>query len=457
MKKGILFALIVLMSVLGVSAQTWTSAQTLTLNGATLTGDVTNIPVAVRINSTNCPNFTGSQADLRFVDASGNTLPLEVEKWNVSGTSVVWVLVPNIAANGSTTLEMCWGATGVSSISDGEAVFETANGFAGVWHLNESANAGEVIDATSNNNDCEGDAMENVTQGGDAVFGPGAEFDGDGYINISDNPAMYSDADMTASIWFKNTGTDGGILYKRGTSSPVWEAWGLYVMSSRGNLEYVYATADGETGWYDGSGQAGSNWFHVALVREGGNLYAYEGGSRSTLESGLTEATYDAWGEICIGSQADNEEFFTGLLDEVRVSTVARSANFIAVEVANGEGTLITYGSTGTPAHQPGATVSVRKTAIGEAGKMAIASSPNPFHKATHVTYRVPSAAKVKLSVYDMQGKLVKNLVNEYQSGQKSVKWDGTDSRGRLVSDGMYLVRLNAGSQTKQQRIVMMK
>lgn len=463
-KKNILMVLLII-SVFAASAlaQTWTSAQTLTLDGATLSADVTDIPVAVRINSTNCPDFDGGEDDLRFVSADGSTLPLEIEEWNASGTSTVWVLVPNIAASGATTIEMCWGATGTSSISDGEAVFDTENGFAGVWHLGETS-TGPVYDATATGADVTtSEEIENVTQGAEGLFGPAAEFAGEGYIGVADEPDLYSDEDMTAEIWLKQTGDGGGIFFKRGISSPIWEVWGMET-SNRGAVTYTYSTADEWQDWMDGSETAGDDWFHIALVREGQNLFAYENGEKSTLTGGLEEATFDGWGEVIIGSMNNcdletcpDNIYTTGILDEARISTVARSEDFIAVQVANGGGTLITYGSTGTPTNQPSATVGVRKTAVGEVGRMSLASTPNPFHKTTNVTYRIPNAANVKLGVYNMQGKLVKNLVNEHQSGQKQVKWDGTNSRNQLVADGMYLFRLSAGSQIMTKRIVMMK
>lgn len=458
MKKLLTVMLLVMVAVFSVSAQTWTSAQTLTLDGASLSSDVTDVPIAVRINSTNCPDFDGGEDDLRFVSSDGSTLPLEIEEWNASGTSTVWVLVPSIAASGATTIEMCWGASGVSSISDGESVFTTDNGYAGVWHLGETS-TGPVYDATENGIDVtNSEEIENVTQGVEGCFGPAAEFAGDGFISIADEPALYSDEDMTAEIWLKNDG-GGGVFYKRGISSPIWEVWG-WEASTRGAMEYIYSTADEEQGWYDGSNTAGSDFAHFALVREGGNLFAYEAGSKATLASGLTEATYDGWGIVVIGAQDDNAIFFNGILDEARISTVARSEDFMAVSHANGEASLITYGSTGTPTNQPSASgpgIANGITAAGEAGKMALVSTPNPFHKSTSVTYRVPKAENVKLGVYDMQGKLVKNLVNARQVGQNNVKWDGTNSRNQLVADGMYLFRLSAGNQMMTKRIVLMK
>lgn len=47
-------------------------------------------------------------ADLSFADAAGNALPFEVDTWNASGTSVVWVLLPEVAPGGATTFTMGW-------------------------------------------------------------------------------------------------------------------------------------------------------------------------------------------------------------------------------------------------------------------------------------------------------------------------------------------------------------
>jgi len=83
---------------------------------------------------------------------------------------------------------------------------------------------------------------------------------------------------------------------------------------------------------------------------------------------------------------------------------------------------------------------------------------PNPFNPTTTITYEIPEAGVVRLSVYDAAGRLVKNLVNEKQSvGQHRVTWEGRDERGVEASTGVYFVRMEAGGKVQSKKMVFMK
>lgn len=74
---------------------------------------------------------------------------------------------------------------------------------------------------------------------------------------------------------------------------------------------------------------------------------------------------------------------------------------------------------------------------------------PNPFDILTTITYDLPSANHVLFKIYNFQGQLIRTLVNEYQlPGSYSVQWDGLNSEGRPVVDGVYEIRFCAGQFT---------
>ena len=77
----------------------------------------------------------------------------------------------------------------------------------------------------------------------------------------------------------------------------------------------------------------------------------------------------------------------------------------------------------------------------------SLAAAPNPFNPATTIRYEVPTAAQVRLMVYDVLGREVTVLVDERREpGCYAVTWDGRDAAGRLVASGVYVVRLEAGT-----------
>lgn len=87
-------------------------------------------------------------------------------------------------------------------------------------------------------------------------------------------------------------------------------------------------------------------------------------------------------------------------------------------------------------------------------------NQPNPFATLTTVRYAIPAGSDVPifLGVYDLNGRLVRELVRNRQSpGQYSITWNGTDDDGRLLSAGVYFVRFQAPNILQHRRIVMLR
>jgi hypothetical protein len=83
---------------------------------------------------------------------------------------------------------------------------------------------------------------------------------------------------------------------------------------------------------------------------------------------------------------------------------------------------------------------------------------PNPFNPVTTLRYDLPSDAYVTLTVYDMLGREIIQLVNTNQkAGFRSVRWDATDSMGRPVSAGVYLYQIQAGEFVQTRKMVLLK
>jgi hypothetical protein len=73
---------------------------------------------------------------------------------------------------------------------------------------------------------------------------------------------------------------------------------------------------------------------------------------------------------------------------------------------------------------------------------------PNPGMPGNaHVLYRMAKAGTVTVSIYDISGRLIRRLGNEFfGGGLQTLKWDGTDENGQVVATGIYLVRLTSSS-----------
>ena len=83
---------------------------------------------------------------------------------------------------------------------------------------------------------------------------------------------------------------------------------------------------------------------------------------------------------------------------------------------------------------------------------------PNPFNPITTLLYDLPNDEFVSISIYDMQGNVINNLVNDNQnSGYKSVQWDATNNQGQQVSAGVYLYSIEAGDFRQTKKMILLK
>ena len=83
---------------------------------------------------------------------------------------------------------------------------------------------------------------------------------------------------------------------------------------------------------------------------------------------------------------------------------------------------------------------------------------PNPFNPITTVRYELPEDSFVDVTVYDMLGNVVNNLINTNQSsGYKSIQWDATNNQGAPVSAGVYLYKIQAGNFVDTKKMILLK
>jgi len=84
---------------------------------------------------------------------------------------------------------------------------------------------------------------------------------------------------------------------------------------------------------------------------------------------------------------------------------------------------------------------------------------PNPFNPSTTIRFSIPKAATVSLIVYDIRGRVIRNLVNdkEHESGYFEVRWDGRNNRNQAVSSGIYFAHLYAGTHSRTIKLVLNK
>jgi predicted phosphodiesterase len=89
---------------------------------------------------------------------------------------------------------------------------------------------------------------------------------------------------------------------------------------------------------------------------------------------------------------------------------------------------------------------------------LATSCYPNPFNTATSIRFSLGEDAPVSLSVFDLQGRLVKRIMSAQLPRATHVYgWDGTNERSKLVAPGVYLYELNVAGQTLTKKMLFLR
>ncbi|MBN1129284.1 MAG: DUF2341 domain-containing protein, partial [Chitinispirillaceae bacterium] len=339
------------------SYATWPSVQRVYLNttpsGANIPGTVTNFPLLIRLNPSTFKGFSQTLpggADLRFAKSNGSHLPYEIERW-VDGagnndTAEIWVRVDTVFGNSSQQyILLYWGKTGVSSRSNGSAVFETENYFQGVWHLSESpaGGAGALKDRTANGNHATPQnnlAADDLVNG---IVGRALNFDGPNgaggdWLRLPNASTLDNTGTLTISCWCRMT---------NGGSTGYYGIAGKYADSGSRYLGYTLCRADNQhVRFIAGTGSSASYiasnnpltdnaWHHLVGAVYAGTLYLFIDGVQQSATAAGTPVANGGYGAI--GRQAVNLDWrhFAGDIDEVKISRTARPLNWIRLSYAN--------------------------------------------------------------------------------------------------------------------------
>ena len=330
-----------------VSNPSWKFTRTIVLNtsatGAEISGTITDFPVCIRLHT---DNFDFSQAqtggnDIRFSTSTGTPLDYEIEKWDAAARqAVLWVKVDTIYGNDSTqSLTMYWGNPEAAGAVNSAAVFDTANGFAGVWHLNEAE--GTVEDATANR--YTGNRFGNQSQI-EGQIASGQSYLKQGDFSDMGNVLDPGTSDLTVSAWIKFTvtGETYTIVGKSNGGEPASSEYGWLMTFSFNNFRFMIVSDGGVWGdpgtFWTEAGVAlndTASWhFVTAVIDRSGNsnchLFIDGADVTGTQLGNITDVgTVSNPLNLRIGAEADDEYPVKSYLDEVTVSYTVRTADWV--------------------------------------------------------------------------------------------------------------------------------
>ncbi len=83
---------------------------------------------------------------------------------------------------------------------------------------------------------------------------------------------------------------------------------------------------------------------------------------------------------------------------------------------------------------------------------------PNPFNPRTQIRFSLLRPMSVRLTIHDMQGRLVASLFQGHrEAGEHSIRWNGTDTRGKHAASGVYLISLSSGAEVQRQKVALVR
>jgi hypothetical protein len=83
---------------------------------------------------------------------------------------------------------------------------------------------------------------------------------------------------------------------------------------------------------------------------------------------------------------------------------------------------------------------------------------PNPFNPTTTISYEIPKTGSVEIKIFDINGQLVRKLINEQQTaGVYKINWDSKNDAGRTIASGVYICQVKYNSSLLAKKLLLLK
>jgi hypothetical protein len=326
----------------------WDYRKKITIDRTRVWGSHTNFPVLVSIDADAdlAARAQKDGDDILFTSSDGTTkLSHEIESYmGNTGTLVAWVKLPTLTNTTNTEIYLYYGNT--TSTSQQSATSVWTNSYQAVWHLNEVVNdeatGGSHSDSTSN-------ALTASQYNNDETAGKinrSQNFDGNDYTSRADTALldMTASQDFTLSTWVSTTqagvaGTWPAMVRKVDDDGSPADGYS-FILHSGTSLPWYMEIYDGGSIYTSGGGNiADGNWHYIVGVRSGATLIAFEDGNPTNTNPGGVSSDISNTYPLRMASNCNtpnpNGLWYTGKLDEVRVSKTARSADWVKTEYNN--------------------------------------------------------------------------------------------------------------------------
>ena len=314
----------------------WLNRTRITFDNTASAENLTDFAVLVQLDSGNVDfgKIKAGGDDIRFIDDDGTELAYEIESWDDSGeTANVWVKVQQIdQTSNSDFIWLYYNNASAADAQNASGVWDT--NFQGVWHLHD-----DFLDSTSNNNDGTNSGSTDIS----GSIGDGQDFDGanDG---IDLGTTAFVSNSWTLEFWVRPDNPDNyERIFIQGENASSTRQLQAYW---HGDHIEVQTSDDGS----NGNPQAATasikeddiTWTHFTWTFDGSSHSLYVNGDTS---SGTTTGSgVGVNGDSYIGLRNGSSSYWTGGIDEVRITNVARSADWVEAQYKSQTDTFNTFG-----------------------------------------------------------------------------------------------------------------
>lgn len=311
----------------------WQYRQKITIDPANIDADLTDFSILLTEDNFTAAFWNNVQNDGGdiVITAADGTTRLSRELVDIDTglhTMELHAKIPDVSSAASTDFYIYYGNAAATESNDASA---WDNNFAGIWHLGETS--GDAQDSTLNNLD--GTINGDPVQGAAGAIGGSADFDGSGDFIDMGTHAVHAPSSITLSAWvnMRAAGSSHQFIVGKG---PVSNDGYELVIDKNSADNFWWATDNNWSVNNTAHNMTAGNWTHLVLsYDETAGTTVYANGVLVDTDP-TTGALNTGAGDFQIGRRADNAlNFFNGLVDEVRLSSTARSAEWILAEYAN--------------------------------------------------------------------------------------------------------------------------
>jgi protocatechuate 3,4-dioxygenase beta subunit len=324
-------------SPIGWFGDNWTRRKQISVQASMVSGvtDLQNFPLLVSLDDADLAAAALANGDdLLFTAANGTTkLAHEIESY-AAGILVAWVKLPILSAAEDTSIYLYYGNSGASNQENAAAVW--SEDYAAVWHLggSYSGTPGEVIDSSGSGN--HGQAGTAPTQSTGRI-GMGQDFESGSaqYLQVDHGGALDfagAGSQFTISAWLRPESLGAWqAIFSKGAASPFDQWLGLD------------NTIPGIPGFELDSSILAANstlsagaWTHLAFTWDHVDMRVHLNGVLDGSSLGRALDLSDSSDTSFIGAMnAGAGDPLDGILDELRISSLVRSSEWLATEHAN--------------------------------------------------------------------------------------------------------------------------